>query len=128
MTEKPYTKDDLLAEAARQHYGLTITPNPIEVGQSLAEYAPWAVSLDADSDAFDDVREEVRELISAAADLSRWAVKLGADRMVPDEQTLQIDGDDKPIVRVHFAFDPAMPQEARDSFVFLISQSVAANL
>ena len=67
-----------------------------------------------------------------AADVSEWAVNLGADGLQPDAHTLQLGEDpgdgDRPRVRMHFAFHPDMPDADRDHFVMALSKVVLRNL
>jgi hypothetical protein len=92
MTPAPYTDDDLRAEAARQHRGLTRTADLVVVGDQMdQETVPstedgdeprtWAELLGCEGDitpAYEEAQEEVHRLITRAADVSEWAVNLGA--------------------------------------------------
>ncbi|NJP70395.1 hypothetical protein [Streptomyces sp. C1-2] len=92
MTDRPYTDDDLRAEAARQHRALTRTADLVVVGDQMDqetvlsteerdEPRTWAELLDCEGDitpAYEDAQEKVHHLITRAADVSEWAVNLGA--------------------------------------------------
>lgn len=61
--------------------------------------------------------------------MSEWAVDLGADGLVPStEHQLTLDGDSKPIVRVHFAFEPGVSDGMKNALVTGLAQAIAAEL
>ncbi|MFD6294550.1 hypothetical protein ACFWFU_07065 [Streptomyces sp. NPDC060235] len=60
-----------------------------------------------------------------SVDLSEWANNLATDGLEPSANVLNIDGDDKPIVRLHMAFDPDMPERARQGFGLALAQVMA---
>jgi hypothetical protein len=116
MTDRQYTEGDLRAAAALMHYGLTICPDPADATAALDRHPAW-VNIEPGSDEDEELRESVVELVSGAADVSEWAVSLGADGLKPSSKHLSLKDDDRPIVRVHFAFDPDMPAEIRQEYV-----------
>ncbi|MFJ8923920.1 hypothetical protein ACIREK_31135 [Streptomyces sp. NPDC102415] len=145
MTQKPYTDDDLRAEAARQHYTATtdldfmgigeqMQDSPIESTTALVDSPvgpTWAEALGVDE--FEAAQRAIDCLLGSAVDVSDWAVSLGADGLEPDDHTIQLgdgetDGPDQPQVRMHFAFHPDMPPADRDRFVVKLSQLVLRNL
>jgi hypothetical protein len=149
MTALPYTDDDLRAEAARQHAVLTEDPDFVGVGEQMqdseiesllppaeadgAEGPHWDDVLDEDQ--FHEAQRAVHRLISHAADVSRWAVNLGADGLEPDDHTFQLgtqgtgDNDPEvPFVRLHFAFHPDATADERDHFAIKLAKIIAANL
>lgn len=85
----PYTDDDLRREAARQYAEVLRSPDLLEVGDEMQprpiastagtnpEKATRWIELSGDD--FHDARNEVQELLDDAADVSRWAVDLGAN-------------------------------------------------
>lgn len=86
MTDRPYTDDDLRAEAARQHKELTEDPDFMCVGERM-EYraipstAPAGEGQNWNDLAphdFEEARRDVARLLEGAADVSEWAVNLGA--------------------------------------------------
>ncbi|MGW6225415.1 hypothetical protein ACWF8U_36780 [Streptomyces olivaceus] len=139
MTDHPYTDHDLRAEAARQHATLTGDPDFTVVGEQMQgqEVTPdGGVNWDDWSDeTFEAAQREIHDLIKGAADVSEWAVNLGADGLEPDEHTLQLgakgpdpEDPEQPFVRLHFAFSPQATDEERDRFVMELSKVVFHNL
>ncbi|MGK3107912.1 MULTISPECIES: hypothetical protein [Streptomyces] len=149
MTDRPYTDDDLRAEAARQHKKLTEDPDFMGIGEQMGDASvvhtddgetslTWQELLVPEGggswDAFDAAQRKIHDLINGAADVSDWAVALGADGLEPDGHTLQLgasdgsDSDDEPTVRLHFAFHPDMEAADRDRFVVQLSKVVLRNL
>lgn len=144
MTDLPYTDDDLRTEAARQHAAAirSITPSEIadhmdrgHVPSTEESRRTWAELLNHEGDdtaEFNAARQQIDDLIGSAANVSEWAVALGADGLEPDGHTLQLGVDpgngDKPRVRLHFAFAPDMTGPDRDHFVMQLSRVVLANL
>lgn len=132
MTDRPYLDEDLRAEAARQHSHLTDRPSFDTVGDLMTGQE---VTLDGGVD-WDDFTDEtfsaaqlsVHKLITGAADVSEWAVNLGADGLEPYDGQLTLDGDDKPIARIHFAFEPEMPEEMRIALVEGVGGAIARHL
>ncbi|MFJ1697622.1 hypothetical protein ACIOHC_21320 [Streptomyces sp. NPDC088252] len=141
MSNLPYTDDDLRAEAANQHASLTEDPEFMCIGEAMGDSIiastgdgpnlTWGDLL-PNEDAFSTAQKKIRDLIVGAADVSEWAVNLGADGLEPDGHTLQLGVDpgngDQPRIRVHFAFHPDMPAPARDQFVMELSRVVLRNL
>ncbi|MGX1116364.1 hypothetical protein RKD37_001727 [Streptomyces ambofaciens] len=88
MTERPYTDTDLRAEAARQHdqildealefVGVGESMQDAYVGSTLhgEEGSTWSELVDGE--AFGEAQEKIHALIRGAADVSEWAVNLGA--------------------------------------------------
>ncbi|MFD9192940.1 hypothetical protein ACFWCA_32600 [Streptomyces phaeochromogenes] len=116
MTDHQFTDDDLRAAAALMHYALTIEPAPADAHAALGENPRWLL-VDPGSDEDDNLREATVELVSKAADISRWAVDLGADGLEPEEHQFTLSAGPKPIIRVHFGFAPELDDEARAAFV-----------
>ncbi len=149
MTDRPYTDDDLRAEAARQHAALTEDPDFMGIGEGMEDRYVESTVIDEDPDferegstwsellpynhddgnAYNQAQRAIHKLISGAADVSEWAVNLGADGLQPsDEHAITLNGGDKPIARIHFAFEPGMPEEMRTAFVQGIGQAIDAHL
>ncbi|MFB7368016.1 hypothetical protein [Streptomyces hydrogenans] len=142
MTDLPYTDDDLRAEAARQHSALTEDPDFVGVGEGMegteieshlppaeadgAEGLHWDMALD--SNAFEEAQRAIHDLIGGAADVSEWAVNLGADGLVPYDGQLTLDGAEKPFARIHFAFDEGTPEEMRLALVQGVGGAIARYL
>jgi hypothetical protein len=155
MTERPYTDEDLRAEAARQHATLLEDPDFMGVGEMMqdsevaslapqhaaedidgqpndADGATWNQLLPPEADnceAYDLAQNQIYDLIQSAADVSEWAVNLGADGLEPsNEHVITIDGSGKPIARIHFAFEPGMDDDMRTALVQGIGQVIDAHL
>ena len=86
----------------------------------------WGEALD--SNEFEVAQRAIHDLIRGAADVSEWAVNLGADGLEPYDGQLTLDGDDKPFARIHFAFDPDMPEEMRLALVEGVGGAIARHL
>ncbi|MEU0978495.1 hypothetical protein ABZ488_04690 [Streptomyces griseus] len=150
MTAQPYTLDDLTTEAARQHAALTRDPDFMGVGEmmynsAVASLAPQHIDgqpNDADgvtwrqllpfeadaSEAYDLAQNRVYDLIRDAADVSAWAVQLGADGLQPEDHTLTVGGDGRPLVRLHCAFAPELDDAARAAFMLGLGQTLTDGL
>ncbi|MFD5508980.1 hypothetical protein ACFWIB_14555 [Streptomyces sp. NPDC127051] len=129
MTDHPYTDDDLRTEAARQHAALTADLDFMGIGEQMKgqEVTPGGeVDWDDFRDAtFEAAQRSIHELVTGAASLSEWAVELGADDLEPVEHAVSLQADGRPIVRVHFAFEPGMPEEMRTAFVEGVAEEIA---
>lgn len=141
MTDLPYTDTDLRAEASRQHYTATTDPDFMGIGERMrdseiesllppeeadgAEGPHWGHLSRAD---FDTAQRAIDDLLTSAADVSQWAVDLGADRLEPEDHTLSVDGDGKPIVRLHCAFHPDLDGRARIAFLSGLAEAMANGL
>ncbi|MGW5175862.1 hypothetical protein ACWERY_16060 [Streptomyces sp. NPDC004082] len=136
MPDRPYTDADLRAEAARQlaaHRGRQ-HPN-----------ATFAAMLDAHVEStrtqpgdtgltWDEALEcrdlsttatAIHALIEGAADVSEWAVNLGADGLAPStEHEITLNAGERPIARIHFAFEPDMPEDMRTNLVEGIGDAI----
>lgn len=138
MTD-PYTDADLRIEAAKQHATLTDDPDFMGVGEQM-EYSTVETTKDGETsltwaqllvpeggtyEAYGAAQRKVHDLVRKAADLSDWAVNLGADELEPSPHVLNLDGDDKPIVRLHMAFHPDMDERARIRFGMGLAQAMA---
>ncbi|MGW4493814.1 hypothetical protein [Streptomyces sp. NPDC004376] len=146
-SERPYTDDDLRTEAARQHATLTEDPDFTGVGEAMEDSYVESTVIDEDPDfqpegstwgellpynhddgaAYNQVQRAIHRLISRAADVSQWAVNLGADGLEPEEHSITL-GAGKPIARIHFAFEPDMPEGMRTALVEGIGQAIADHL
>ncbi|MFJ9128896.1 hypothetical protein ACIRJS_32825 [Streptomyces sp. NPDC102340] len=138
MPDRPYTDDDLRAEAAYQHSTLTDDPDFLGVSERMqgseipglmppaeadgAEGPHWDQLLDEDQ--FDQAHREIHDLINDAADTSRWAIDLGADNLVPSTEHEITLNAGRPIARILFAFESEMPEEARTDLVEGIGDAI----
>ncbi|MFC9700890.1 hypothetical protein ACFTWD_09385 [Streptomyces sp. NPDC056943] len=139
MTERPYTDEDLRAEAASCLAALSIPPTTADIRRSLPDTyidshrtpdsgseATWTAVLG--EDALGTPTGEIHALIEVAADVSEWAVNLGADDLVPYDGQLTLDGDSRPFARIHFAFAPDTPEEMRLALVQGVGVEIASHL
>ncbi|MGW2692400.1 hypothetical protein ACWC3Y_11120 [Streptomyces sp. NPDC001296] len=128
MTDRPYTDDDLRAEATAQHAALLRDPDFMGIGEQMDDET-WR---DLNEDDFEAAQRAIDNLLTHAADVSEWAINLGADGLEPTGHTFQLGVDpgdgDRPRVRVHFAFAPDMDDDDRDRFVMELSKVIAQNL
>lgn len=132
VTDRPYTDADLRHEAASQHAALTEDPDFGSVGEGMQDaYVgstlngddghTWAELLPYEADggeAYNAAQRKIHDLVSGA-DVSEWAVNLGADALEPDPRALDAG---KSRVRIHFAFAPDISDDDRAD---LISQFAA---
>ncbi|MEE1774479.1 hypothetical protein PUR34_41490 [Streptomyces sp. JV185] len=145
MTDQPYTNADIRAEAARQHASLTEDPDFMGVGEAMEDSVvestddgtcgrqTWDELLvgptpNDEYEAYNTAQRKIHDLIKGAASLSEWAVNLGADGLDPEEHSITIGADEKPIARIHFAFEPGMPDEMRTALVEGIGQAIADHM
>lgn len=139
MTNHPYTEEDLRAEAARQHADLTRDPDFVRVGEQMEDTQvkgtqTWGSLLaglpdpDGVADAYEVAQCAIHDLITGAADVSEWAVTLGADGLEPEAHAITLDGDGEPLVRLHLAFHPDMDDVAREGFAMRLARVMAADI
>ncbi|MFB6955514.1 hypothetical protein ACFCYB_00400 [Streptomyces sp. NPDC056309] len=135
----PYTDDDLRAEAAAQYATLAEDPEFMCVGEQMDDDIvastdgqdggkTWSELLPFEADggeAYNTAQRKIHGLINGAADVSEWAVNLGADGLEPEDHTLTVDGDDKPLVRLHCAFSPGLDDQARIAFMSRLARVMA---
>lgn len=137
MTDQPYTDTDLRAEAALARDALMHLPTTEEIVTSLrgayvsslhadGDEATWGNLLDEEG--LTEAARRIGELMVPAAPVGQWAVDLGADGLEPSPHVLNLDGDDKPVVRIHMAFDPDMPERDRQCFGMALAQVMANSL
>jgi hypothetical protein len=128
MNDRPYTDTDLRAEAARQHATLIEDPDFMGVGEQMQDQE---VTPDGGV-AWDDFRDEtfeaaqrsIHDLINGAANVSEWAVNLGADNLQPSTEHEITLNAGRPIARIQFAFEPDMPEEMRTLLVEGIGDAI----
>lgn len=148
--ERPYTDEDLRAEAARQHADLTEDPDYMGVGEAMEDRYVQSTVIDEDpdferegstweellpvetddGDAYDKARRAIHDLIRKAADVSEWAINLGADGLEPTAHTVSLDsstlGGD--FARLHLAFHPDVPEADRVRFTDGLRKAIEAHL
>jgi hypothetical protein len=121
LTDRPYTDDDLRAEAARQHATLAEDPDYMGVGEQMEDrFVRYEVVDPEHGDLtpppgtprwnelgeheFDVAQNQIHDLINGAANLSGWAVDIGADGLEPEEHSMTVKSAGRPIARAYFAF------------------------
>lgn len=150
MSDQPYTINDLIAEAARQHAALTEDPDFVGVGEQMqdsevasltpqhttedidgqpndADGATWQQLLPPEADAceaYDLAQNQIYDLITGAADLSKWAVNLGAHGLEPVDTALVTSSKGEERVRLHFAFAPDMDESRRQAVIDLVADAI----
>ncbi|CAM5265553.1 hypothetical protein [Streptomyces fumanus] len=133
MSDQPYTDDDLRAEAARQlsAHGpgasreqtyAAMLDAPIESTRDT-DGPTWSEALDAPD--LSTPAATINALINDAADVSEWAVHLGADGLEPLGEQLTAHTQNGPWFRLHFAVRPDMPDDMRRALVEGIGQEIA---
>ncbi|MFE2639517.1 hypothetical protein ACFXKF_32945 [Streptomyces scopuliridis] len=139
MVDIPYTPADLRAEAARQHFELTQDPDHMGVGESMGTEAvpstdrtrTWEQLLPYDADdgrAYSTATDAIYDLIGEAANLSSWAVELGADGLEPSETAITVGGAEQPVARIHLAFESGVSHEMRSGLIASINEAVHAHI
>ncbi|MFG2734439.1 hypothetical protein ACGFX7_06410 [Streptomyces harbinensis] len=140
MNQPTYTNDDLVAEAAKQHHGLTEDPGYMGVGEAMEDSpiasspdgTTWGALIDEDSedsDEYDEARDTIHDLVTGAADTSYWAITLGKDGLTPQtDAALTIGGDGKPLARVLFAFGPDANDAMRDGLIQGLGEVIERSL
>ncbi|MER5960597.1 hypothetical protein [Streptomyces sp. NPDC001893] len=127
MTDRPYTDADLRDQAVGLLQCISSPPTLDDVKQWLPAWIPsirtedsgreatWGGILDAAE--MQTAADQINTLIEGAADTSAWAVRLGADALKPStEHEIAIEAG-RPIARIHFAFEPDMPEDMRTGLV-----------
>lgn len=132
MTNRPYTDDDLRAEAARQHHSLTEDPDYVGVGEQMQgqEVTPdGGVAWDDFRDeTFDAAQRSIHDLINGAANVSEWAVDIGGAGLEPLDSVLSMQTSTGPLARIHFAVRPDMPERLRRALVEGLAVEIAKYL
>lgn len=144
MTDRPYTDADLRTEAAEQYATALRDPDFMGIGEQM-EDSIVASTEDGDTGltwhellvpegsgsykAYGEAQNAIDDLLGKAADVSEWAINLGADRLTPGAQVIDIGWNDGPLmVRLHIAFAPDMPDDERDALVRDLSDAIAGTV
>ncbi|MFD5566595.1 hypothetical protein [Streptomyces cadmiisoli] len=134
MFNLPYTNDDLRREAARQYAEIVSKPDLLEVGDEMRtrpiastaggkpEKATTWTQLSGDE--FHDARNEVQELLDDAADVSRWAVDLGACGLRFTSELAWGRGGDAWDLAVQIAHRPGLSNELREAITAAVRGAV----
>ncbi|WP_406444460.1 hypothetical protein OHB14_36495 [Streptomyces sp. NBC_01613] len=143
MPDRPYTDEDLRTEAARQLATSMEDPDFMGIGEQMDGAFIDSTVVDPDESGqgrepitgttwdqlapheFGEAQREIDDLLGKAADVSEWAINLGADGLQPDGHVVTLGADDKPIARIHFAFEPDMPDDMRTALVEGIGEAIA---
>lgn len=139
MTPPRYTDNDIRSEAAHCLTALGSLPTVPDIIRWLPEayvdsYREEDGSGQTWGEVLDDVglvaaARKIHELIASTIPLPRWAVDLHADGLEPSEDhIITLSADEKPIARIHFAFEPGMDDDMRASLVQGIGQAIDAHL
>ncbi|MFJ9037430.1 hypothetical protein ACIRF8_12685 [Streptomyces sp. NPDC102406] len=88
------------------------------------ERTPRPAGAGASYEAHDEAQRKIHDLINGAADTSTWAVSLGADGLVPSTEHEITLNAGRPIARIHFAFEPDMPEDMRTDLVEGIGDAI----
>ncbi|WP_428956163.1 hypothetical protein [Streptomyces sp. cg35] len=127
MTDRPYTDDDLRAEAAREiKYALDNVDTDGLLEASTYRLTDGTAWEELDEDQWHTALRAVDALVEDAADVSEWAVNLGADDLEPSSHHVDI-AEDRPLVRIHFAFHPDMPDDIRQRVIAAVRDETATN-
>jgi hypothetical protein len=128
-TDRPYTDEDLRHEAARQLALSGEDPDFMGIAERMEgskipsrDDVQWDQLGDND---FDTAQRAVDDLLTSSADLSEWAVNLGADGLEPSSNIVELKAGDTPIIRVHAAFHPDMDADARNEFTVRLGRFMA---
>jgi len=141
MTEQLYTEVDLDLAAMLQLRQLVADHSPLDVGSRMEhdyirmvedpETGGFQPALGSDrwgelpESEFDEARHRIHGRIAGAADLSPWAVAMGADELEPSTHVIDLRTGDGIRARIHFAFGPDMPEDApRRMLVTLVGEAI----
>lgn len=145
MAEQPYTDEDLRAEAARQHAVLTDDPDFMGVGERMDREFIDSTIVDPDPETgtekitgrtwdaldgpqFERAQRAIDDLIGGAADVSRWAVDIGADDLEPVDGVLAAQTSSGPLFRIYIAVRKDMPDRMRADLVEGLGMEIAKHL
>ena len=124
MTDRPYTDEDLRTEAASQYATALRDPDFMGIGEQMDDVT-WR-SLGPDD--FEAAQRSVDDLLTKAADVSEWAIDIGAEGLEPLDSVLSMQTSTGPLVRIHFAVRPDMPDDMRNALVEGLAMEIAKYL
>lgn len=133
MTDRPYTDDDLVAEAARQHKTATDDLDFPGISEQMEGHKipsrgefQWDQLSDTN---FDAAQRSIGDLLTSAADTSRWAIDLGADQLQPGAHAIDLGWSDGPLMgRIHIAWAVDVPDVMRERVVASIRSVIAGTV
>lgn len=114
-----YTEEDIRVEAARQYKEILSDSGYTSVGERMDGESRWR---GLDDDDWDKAANAVEDRLDKVADLSRWAVDMGANGLQPSGDGVTAKAGDVPRVQVHFAFAPDVNEEARFKVITSVGQ------
>jgi hypothetical protein len=137
VTDRPYTDDDLRAEAACQFATLTEDPEFMCVGEGMedsivASTEPeggrtWGELLPYKADggeAYNAAQRKIHALINGAADVSEWAVNLGADGLTETTSLIWTCAGSGRDLAVQIAHRPGIKPEMHDEIESAVCRAV----
>lgn len=134
MTPPLYTDQDIRSEAAHCLLALISLPTVPDIlrwlpGAYVDSYREDDGSGQTWGDVLDNtglatVARKIHELITATMPLPFWAVNLHADGLEPSSEHVEITEGTHIGVRIHFAFDPDLPQEIREQVINALRQDI----
>lgn len=122
MTEQPYTRDDLLTEAAHQYSSLTQDPDWMGVGEGMEGDELWDSLSERE---FGEAQREIHSLLTSAADVSTWAIEVGAADLEPHEPMTWAGHSSGDVLAVQVATSPRIAPERRDQLVREVQDAVS---
>lgn len=128
MTDHPYTGADLRAEAARQLKNATEDPDFGGISEQMEGHKiPSRGDFHWDQlgeDDFDTAKRKIDDLLSDAADVSEWAIQLGAANLTPHPAMAWQSTTGGYDVAVQVATTPDLTDDARDELLSEIRKTV----
>lgn len=128
MTDRPYTDADLRAEAARQLATLAEDPDFMGIGERMEGHKipsrggfQWDQLADHD---FDTAQRAIDDLLTEAADVSGWAITLGAAGLRPVTEHAVAVTTGGYAVAIQIATDPDLTDDARDELVAALRTAI----
>jgi hypothetical protein len=119
-TDRPYTDDDLRTEAARH---LNDGMDGLEILTAMADRAPWDALT---TDDFNSAHGAVVQLVDSAADLSEWAIALGAAGLKPVADIgVRLTTGGHPVA-VQIAIDPDLTDQAQAELITELTAAITS--
>jgi hypothetical protein len=140
MTDRPYTDNDLRAEAAAQYATALRDPDFMGIGEQMEDSTvpstedgdtglTWHELLVPEGggsyEAYGEAQRAIDDLLGKAADVSEWAIDIGAEGLEPLDSVLSMQTNTGPLVRIHFAVRPDMPDHMRRALVEGLGMEIA---
>ena len=140
MTPPIYTDADLRSEAAHCLLALSSSPSVADILRWLpGAYVDSYREDDGSGQTWGDILDntglaEAARLIHAltggagnavgAVNSAHWLVNLGTDGLEADPRTVEITEGTHIGVRIHFAFDPDLPEEIREQVIDALREDI----